>query len=316
MRALVFQDSELQVKDLPKPIPLEDEALIRILKAGICNTDMGLLKGYLGFKGIPGHEFVGEVIKSPDRNWIGKRVVGEINLSCGKCELCKRGNTNHCSSRRTVGIYKKDGAFAEYLTLPLRNIHSLPSHISNTEAVFVEPLAAALEIFEQIEIQRTDSVLILGDGKLGLLVAQVMKQKAEKVLCKGKYQRKLELLQDRGIKTLLKGQDIDDIFDIVVEATGNEEGLIEGLSRVKPCGRIILKSTYQGRPCLDVTKVVVDEIQMIGSRCGPFGKAIEALAQKQVEVKKMVDADFHLEKAGEAFELAKKPGTMKVLITP
>lgn len=316
MKTLFFEKGQLLIKTLPQPSPQENEALIKVLKAGICNTDLELIRGYMGFEGILGHEFVGRVVKTIDSNLMGKRVVGEINLACGKCEFCLEGMKEHCPWRQVLGISGKNGAFAEYLTLPLDNLHLLPPSISNIEAVFIEPLAASLEILEQIRIKGQDSVLVLGDGKLGLLIAQVMKLKTPRVSCAGKHKRKLEILKEKEIETYLSRRKLREKFDVVIEATGNEKGLSEALSLVKPRGRIVLKSTFQGKAKVDISKVVVNEIHLIGSRCGPFVRAVEVLGKKQVEVKKMVDGDFPLDKAKEAFALAQKPGAIKVLFTP
>jgi len=316
MKALFFEKNQLIIRTLPKPSPLRNEALIKVLKAGICNTDLELIKGYLGFEGILGHEFVGQVVEAADSKLVGKRVVGEINLACGKCECCLGGMKEHCPSRQILGISSKNGAFAEYLTLPLDNLHVLPPSVPDFEAVFIEPMAASLGILEQIRIKRQDSVLVLGDGKLGLLIAQVMKFKTPEVSCVGKHKRKLEVLKKKAIETHLLGTKIGDKFDVVVEATGNEQGLEGALLLVKPRGKIVLKSTFQGEAKIDISKIVVDEIHIIGSRCGPFLKAIEVLRKKQVEVKSMVDGDFPLDKAREAFAFAQKPGAIKILITP
>lgn len=316
MKALCLKKDQLNIKTLPQPSPRRNEALIKVLKAGICNTDLEMMKGYLGFEGILGHEFVGQVVEAANSKLVGKRVVGEINLGCGKCEYCRGGRKEHCPSRQVLGILNKDGALAEYLTLPMDNLHVLPPSISDVRAVFVEPLAASLEILEQIRIRRQDSVLVLGDGKLGLLIAQVSKLKTPKVSCVGKHRRKLEILKEKAVDTHLLGTRNRGKFDIVVEATGNEKGLNEALSAVKPKGTVILKSTFEGKTKVDVSKVVVDEIHLIGSRCGPFSKAIEVLSRKQVEVEKMVDGDFPLDRAKEAFAFAQKPEILKVLITP
>jgi threonine dehydrogenase-like Zn-dependent dehydrogenase len=316
MKALCLEKGQLKIRTLPQPSPLRNEALIKVLKVGICNTDLELIKGYLGFEGILGHEFVGQVVETADSKLAGQRVVGEINLGCGKCEYCLGGKKEHCPSRQVLGILNKDGALAEYLTLPMDNLHVLPSSISDVEAVFIEPLAASLEILEQIRIRRQDSVLVLGDGKLGLLIAQVLKLKTPKVSCVGKHKRKLDILQEKAVRAHLFGTRIEHKFDIVVEVTGNEKGLEEALSLVKPRGMVILKSTFQEEQKVDVSKVVVDEIHLIGSRCGPFLRAIEVLSHKQLEVEKMVDGDFPLDNAKEAFAFAQKPETIKVLITP
>ena len=316
MKALFLKKGRLVIKTLSKPSPLENEALIKVLKAGICNTDLELTEGYMRFEGILGHEFVGRVAKAADSKWLGKRVVGEINLGCGKCEYCLRGMEEHCPRRQVLGISGKNGAFAEYLTLPLENLHLLPSSISDVEAIFIEPLAASLEILEQIRIKKQDSVVVLGDGKLGLLIAQVMKLKTPRVSCVGRHKKKLEILKEKKIETYFDGKKLRKKFDVVIEVTGNEQGLSEALFLVKPRGKVILKSTFQEKPKVDISKIVVDEIHLLGSRCGPFSKAIEVLRKKQVEVERMVDGDFPLDKAREAFAFAQKPETIKVLITP
>ncbi len=316
MKALLLKKGKLRLEDMPMPIPSKGEAMIKVVKAGICNTDIEMLKGYMAFEGVLGHEFVGQVVKAADRRWRGRRIAGEINIACGKCEFCLGGNEKHCSSRQVLGIREKNGAFAQYLTLPVENLHLIPQTVSNQEAVFVEPLAAALEILEQVEISDNDSILVLGDGKLGLLVAQVMKTKTDRVVCLGRHKRKLEILKKKKIKTYLKGSKIEDSFDIVIEATGHKRGIEHALSRVKPKGKVILKSTYHQQASIDISKIVVDEIQIIGSRCGPFPKAIALLKRGLVDVLDMVDGDFPLDEAMEAFRLAREPATMKVLITP
>lgn len=329
MKALVLSKGKLRLEHLPKPVPSEDEALIRILKAGICNTDLELSRGYMSFEGIMGHEFVGRVVTCAQKDWVGKRVVGEINIGCGECADCGQGRENHCPSRKVLGILGKNGALAEFTTLPVKNLHLVPEDLSDTEAVFVEPLAAALEILEQVRIEERDSVLVLGDGKLGLLVARVMKLRTPHVSCIGKHARKLGLLRNKNITTFQVGDDpgkhtLDgrtrsdspSKYECVVEVTGKPSGLKAALLHAKPRGNIVIKSTYLGESCLDMSKVVVNEIMLVGSRCGPFDKALRALHQKRVSVLDMVDDDFPLNRAVEAFALARKPGSLKVLITP
>jgi threonine dehydrogenase-like Zn-dependent dehydrogenase len=316
MKAVVLEKGKIRLKDIRNPFPLENEVLVKVLKAGICNTDLELVKGYMEFEGVLGHEFVGQVVQTPKKSWLDRRVVGEINLSCGECDLCRRGLTRHCLRREVLGIQNKNGAFAEFLTLPLKNLHLLPSNISDAEGVFIEPLAAALEILEQIPLGRKDSVLVLGDGKLGLLAAQVMKLQTEKVHCRGRHERKLEILKKRNIQTSLSGEKLEQKFDVVVEATGKEKGIEEALLWVNPRGRVILKSTFKQKVNVDISKIVVDEIQLIGSRCGPFHKAIDVLKKKSVDVEALVDADFPLDRVEEAFVMAQKPEVIKVLLTP
>jgi len=316
MKALVLKNRRLDVDEIPDPVHSEEDALIKVIKAGICNTDIELVRGYMDFEGVPGHEFVGQVIQAKEREWVGKRVVGEINISCGECETCLQGNEKHCSSRTVLGISGKNGAFAELLTLPLKNLHLVPDSIPDSEAVFVEPLAAALQILEQVPIQERDTVLVLGDGKLGLLAAQAMRMETRNVSCWGKHDRKLAILRNKGILTSLTAQKADRSFDVVIEATGNEKGVKEALRMVRPGGTVVLKSTFVGQPRLDISKIIVDEIHLIGSRCGPFKKAIDVLRRKAVVIEKMVDGDFPLEKAQKAFRLAQESEVMKILLTP
>lgn len=316
MKAVIIESGTIRVKDVPKPETSADEALIKVRKAGICNTDLELAKGYMHFGGIVGHEFVGEVEYAADKEWMGKRVVGEINIYCGRCDLCRAGMTKHCSQRAVLGILSKDGAFAEYLTLPLKNCHQVPDSVSDYEAVFIEPLAAALEIFERVKLEKEERALVLGDGKLGLLVAQIMRQHTPNVICVGKHSRNLGILKKMGIKTHLSGIDLGRQFSVVVEATGNQKGLEEALRLVRPQGVIVLKSTFCGKAQIDISKIVVDEIQLIGSRCGPFPKAIRQIEQKRINVDDLIDGDFPLERSHEAFALAQEPGTLKILLTP
>jgi threonine dehydrogenase-like Zn-dependent dehydrogenase len=316
MQAVILKDRRVSVEEVPMPSVEEGEALIRVSKAGICNTDLEMIKGYMDFEGIIGHEFVGRVVETPVKDWIGKRVVGEINISCHKCEMCQAGYPKHCSSRRVLGIQGKEGVFAEFMTLPLSNLHSLPSEISDVEAVFVEPLAAALEILDQVQIRKEHEVLVLGDGKLGLLIAQVIRTQTPDVFCVGHHPRKLALLQRRGIRTCLKNCDRDQKFDMIVEATGNPKGISEALNRIKPRGKIVVKSTFYGQSGIDISRMVINEIQLIGSRCGPFEKALDFLKNKLIDVRDMVDGDYPLEEAQEALELAKRTKTIKVFLTP
>lgn len=329
MKALVFKKRHLRLEEVPKPVPSEGEALIKILKAGICSTDLELSRGYMDFEGILGHEFVGRVVTCARKDWIGKRVVGEINIGCGWCADCRQGRRNHCPSRRVLGILDKDGTIAEFTTLPVENLHLVPENLSDAEAVFVEPLAAALQILEQVKIRKNDDVLVLGDGRLGLLAAQVMRLRTPHVTCVGKHARKLGLLRDKDIVTVRDEEGMGEPtlegmtqsaspskFDCVVEATGEPSGLRTALRHAKPRGKIVIKSTFRGESCLDLAKLVVDEIMLVGSRCGPFGKALQTLLQDRVSVRDMIDGDFPLVRVMQAFALARKPGVLKVLITP
>jgi threonine dehydrogenase-like Zn-dependent dehydrogenase len=317
MRALVINNGLRLEKNYPLPTPLQGEALIRVLQAGICNTDLELVKGYMNFTGVPGHEFVGTVEQAVGREeLIGRRVAGEINAACGACETCRADRPTHCPNRTTLGIDRRDGTFADYVRLPFENLHPLPDSVSNDQAVFVEPLAAACEILEQVQIQPTDRVAVIGDGKLGLLCAQVIALTGCHLTAIGRHTEKLQILQQRGIATTTDPTAIDaQSLDLVVEATGTPSGFAAARQLVRPRGTIVLKSTYQGEALpVNLTMIVVDEITLIGSRCGPFEPAIQLLANKQVDVESMIQARFSLEEGVAAFERAARKGTLKVLV--
>lgn len=316
MKAVILEGRNVRVAERPVPEPGKGEALIKVTKAGICNTDLELERGYMQFEGILGHEFVGRVIEAPEPEWIGKRVVGEINIACGQCEFCLGGNSKHCPTRKVLGIHQKDGVFAEYVTLPLKNLHTLPADLSDTHGVFIEPLAAALDILDHICPAPHDTVLVLGDGKLGLLAARVIRTRSSNIFCVGHHIRKLALLEEDGISTAHDVREWDFKFDYVVEATGNPEGIEAALCSVKPKGKVVAKSTFHGLSGFDISTLVVNEIQLLGSRCGSFAKALEFLETYSLDPEKMVDEDFPLERAPEAFARAKKPGVIKVLLSP
>jgi threonine dehydrogenase-like Zn-dependent dehydrogenase len=316
MKAVVLKGKRICVEDVPTPRPAEGETLLKVIKAGICNTDLELVKGYMDFEGILGHEFIGRVVESPKKEWMGKRVVGEINLPCGSCEICSENDPKHCPSRKVLGIHQKDGIFAEFVAIPMENLLALPPKVTDREAIFVEPLAAAIAIFDQIQVDQKDEVLVLGDGKLGLLVAQVMQTRSANIFCVGHHPRKLALLQKRGIQTTQSSQEWDQKFDLVVEATGTSEAIEEALCFVKPKGKIIAKSTFHGMAKIDYSALVVNEIHLIGSRCGSFLKALEFLKKESVDLEEMVDADFPLADAKMAFDRAQNPEVIKVLLTP
>lgn len=336
MKALVFENGRLRLADdYPVPRPAAGEALVRVLLAGICATDLEIVKGYMGFAGIPGHEFVGVVEQADDPALAGQRVAGEINAACGACDLCAAGLARHCPGRTVLGIAGRDGAFAEYLALPERNLHPLPDTVTDEQAVFVEPLAAAFEIIEQVEVGDGSRVCVLGDGRLGLLAAQVLAARAPALLAVGRHPRNLALLERRGIRTALApdraararnpGSGVEHAhdtgggaglppFDLVVECSGSAAGLEAAMALVRPRGTIVLKSTIAGVRQLDLNRLVIDEITVTGSRCGPFAPAIEALASGRVDVRGMVDAEFALDKGAAAFARAAKPGALKVLL--
>ena len=318
MKALVWGKALRYVEDYPKPVPANGEALVRIRMAGICNTDLEITKGYMGFKGVPGHEFVGVVenIQGPLSHLTGKRVVGEINCVCGKCTFCVGNMKTHCPARTTLGIAGRDGAFAEYMTIPVENLLAVPETISDEEAVFAEPLAAAFEITDQVHVKPTDRVLVMGDGKLGLLSAFVLSLTQARVTLTGKHEDKLKIARDRQIEAVpLQDLNEDRVYDIVVEATGTAEGIAQALSLVKPRGTIVLKSTVAESKEINLTPVVVDEIKVIGSRCGPFKPALKALASGRINVKPLITAIYPLEKAMEAFERARDKSSLKVLVS-
>lgn len=302
-------------EDVPIPVPAPGEALIKILKAGICRTDLELVKGYMHFSGIPGHEFVGVVEKSDDdESWTGSRVVGEINCGCGVCLACRDGFKNHCATRTVLGIDGRNGAFAEYLTLPLENLYHVPDSISDEEAVFIEPLAAAYRVVEQV-ILRGKSVLVLGDGKLGLLIAQAAAVVKGNVTLCGRHPEKLKLVEGNDIATILEDElKHDKLYDIVVDATGNPDGIKTALAHTAARGKLVLKSTVAEPGTVDLNRLVINEISVIGSRCGPFEHAVALLEMKEVNVKMLIEKEFPLESALEAFEAAGRPGALKVLL--
>jgi threonine dehydrogenase-like Zn-dependent dehydrogenase len=293
----------------------EPSALIQVHLAGICSTDLQILKGYMNFKGVPGHEFVGSVIDGP-KDFVGKRVVGEINFGCGACDACARDLSRHCARRKVMGILNADGAFAEYVLLPARNLHVVPESIDDEEAVFTEPLAAAFEILMQIQINPGDEVLVLGDGKLGNLCAQVLRLTGAKVTAIGKHADKLALIKKAGVRTIRLDDWERRLFDIVVEATGSASGLELALSAVRPRGTLILKSTLAGIHQISLATIVINEINLIGSRCGPFPDALDALAAKQVSVRPLIEETYSLSEAVAAIDHAAKARTRKILLRP
>ena len=314
MRALFF-DNRLKLIDFPKPLRKKNQALIKVHMAGICNTDLEIYKGYKGFKGIPGHEFVGRVECCDNEKLMYKRVVGEINYGCGECYYCKKGLKSHCKERRVLGILNHHGAFAEYLVLPEENLHIVPDGISDEEAVFVEPLAACFQIIEQLHIKPTERVIVLGDGKLGLLAAQVLDLAGCDILLVGKHSSHLSLIQKRGIKTSLADDIYDMKADVVVECTGSPKGFEMALGLTRPKGKIVLKSTLAEKREIDITSLVIDEITVIGSRCGPFLPAIRALEKKLIDVKPLIHETYSIIDGVKAFEKAAQKGVLKVLLS-
>jgi threonine dehydrogenase-like Zn-dependent dehydrogenase len=314
MKGLWLENNQLELRtNIPIPEPPPGEALVRVLRAGICNTDLELIKGYYPYTGIIGHEFVGIVEQGP-KQLINQRVVGEINAACGNCRFCRRGQPTHCENRTVLGIVNRNGAFAEYLSLPIENLHLVPENVSTAAATFTEPIAAALEIQQQIQISKDDRVLVVGDGKLGQLIAQTLALTGCELLVVGRHEDKLINLAGKGIKTGLADSVTDRYFDISVDCTGNPEGFNIARRALRPRGTLILKSTYAGNISLDASSLVVDEITLIGSRCGPFVPALELLATEKVDVQYLIDSSYPLSQGLEAFEKAKTKGVLKVLL--
>ena len=314
MRAIVFDGQVRFRDDYPDPTPPPGEALVRVTAAGLCNTDLEIAKGYMGFTGVLGHEFVGVVEHAPDPTWVGRRVVGEINCSCGSCGACHAGMTGHCPNRTVLGILGRGGAFADRLCLPMENLHEVPEQVADEQAVFVEPLAAAFEILEQVSLGPDDRVAVLGDGKLGLLVAQALATTGCDLVAIGRHPDKLAHLEARGIATATADQLPAGRFDAVAECTGRAEGFEAALGLVRPRGTLVLKSTVAAGVPLNLAPVVIDEITIIGSRCGPFPRAIEALQRGEVSVREFVTATYPIAQAADAFDRARDRGAIKVLI--
>ena len=317
MLALRVDKKRVSLKEIEKPRHA-DEALVRVLLSGICNTDLEIARGYAGFKGTIGHEFVGLVEKSSNRSLVGRRVVGEINAGCGKCDLCRAGDSRHCSSRTVLGIVGRDGAHAEFLQLPNENLLVVPDNVPDEHAAFTEPLAAACGILERISISKSDRVAVIGDGKLGLLCAQVVALTGASLLMIGKHSSKLRIAERRGIETSSpkeaakqRGQ-----FDVVVEASGAASGFGLALDLLRPKGQLVLKSTFHGKTELDAARIVVDEITIVGSRCGRFTPALDLLKKAAVDVDSLISEEYPLSRGVHAMRRAGTKGVLKVLLRP
>ena len=320
MKALVFDEVLKLDKNYPNPTLKENEVLIKTSMVGICNTDYEITKGYMGYKGVLGHEFVGVVEqtgKNVDQNLIGKRVVGEINCACQECSYCHKNLQRHCPNRSTLGIWQKDGCFSEYFTLPKENVIAISDNIDDITATFTEPLAAAYEILEQIHIQPTDKVAILGDGKLGLCISLVFAAMNINYVHIGKHPEKLEISKKLGAKTMLLNEITDKekkSFDVVIEATGSTGGFETSASLVKPRGTLVLKSTIVAQEGLNLASIVVDEIKIQGSRCGQFAPVVKLLENKKIDVTPLVSGIYDVDDFENAFKKNSEKGTLKVLV--
>lgn len=321
MKAVVFNDKEgLVLKtDYTKPVPQKGEALIKISMAGICNTDAEIIKGYMGYSGVLGHEFVGvvEEVNDADKSWIGKRVVAEISYGCDNpdCPWCAVKNYRHCPDRHTIGIWRKDGCFAEYITLPTNILFEVPENVPDEQAVFVEPLAAACEITEQLHIEPTHKVVVLGDGKLGLTTALTLNAQNLDVTLVGKHQNKLDIAKAQGVKTMLLDElKVSNNFDVVVEATGSVSGFETSLNLVKPRGILVLKSTIATGKELNLAPIVINEITVLGSRCGQFGPALRLLKNNRIDFKPFISKIYSIDEAIKGFEANREKDSIKIIL--
>ncbi len=313
MRALWLENNQISMRDVSQP-GKPNEALIKIRKAGICSTDLELVKGYYPYTGILGHEFVGEVMDAPDKTWVGARVVGDINAVCGACEACLNGRPTHCENRTVLGIVHRDGVFAEYTTLPMENLHRVPDSVPDELAVFTEPLAAALEIQQQIQVRPTDRVLVIGAGRLGQLIAQTLALTGCDLHVAARHALQKKLLIARGIQITSEEEIQPRKWDIVVEVTGSSDGFNLARKAIRPRGMLVLKSTYRGDVNVNFSSIVVDEINIIGSRCGPFEPALRLLEKREVDPGVLIFGQYKLGDSIRAFEKAAQAGVLKVLL--
>lgn len=316
MKSVWLEEGKIGIRnDVEVPVPGEGEVLIRVVLAGICNTDLELVKGYYPFTGIPGHEFVGIVAECPScRSREGERVTGSINAVCHSCDMCRRGLPGHCRNRTVLGISGRNGAFAEFMVLPLENLFSIPGHLADERAVFTEPLAAALQVTEQIEISDQDKVIVAGSGKLGQLISESLRSLGYFPEAVARYPAQRNRLEKLGIPCRSPQDLAKSSYDVVIEATGTPDGLGMSLDLVRPRGTLVLKSTYEGKAGVDLSRVVVDEITLLGSRCGPFPKALELLASGKVAPEDMIQEIFGLEEGDKAFAAAAEAGSGKILL--
>ena len=317
MLALRVENKKLAIRKIDQPHNA-GEALVRVLLSGICNTDLEIARGYAGFNGTIGHEFVGVVEASDDRDLIGQRIVGEINAGCGNCELCRAGDPRHCATRTVLGIHGRDGAHAEFLQLPNVNLIPVPENIPDEHAVFAEPLAAACGVLERASIVQSDRVAVIGDGKLGLLCAQVAALTGAHVLLVGKHAEKLRIAERRGIETSTPKEAGKRArqFDVVVEASGAAGGFKLALDLLRPKGQLVLKSTFHGATEIDAARIVVDEISIIGSRCGRFQPAVDLLKKQAIDLDSLISEEYPLAHGMKAMRRAKAKGILKILLRP
>ncbi|HZS54382.1 MAG TPA: alcohol dehydrogenase catalytic domain-containing protein [Bryobacteraceae bacterium] len=314
MIAVELESGTVSIREKPVPDRPPEFALLKTRVAGICNTDLELQRGYYGFVGTPGHEFVAEVVEADSRSLVGKRVAGEINLACGHCSFCAVGLARHCRNRTVLGIVKHPGAFAEFFTLPQQNLHLIPDNVSDEEAVFVEPLAAACEILDQVSIPQDERVAVLGDGKLGLLITQVLRTHGAHVTLYGHHSAHLAMAQRWGIEASDSSERPLAEYQFVIEATGSGTGLRQAVAMTRPRGTIVMKSTIHGDLPIDTAPIIVNEITLLGSRCGRFEPALDLLKHRQLDVRSMLANEFALADAPKAFAEAAKPGVLKVLL--
>ena len=314
MIAVHIERGKVSMRDIVKPKRGKSQAILRLITGGICNTDLELMRGYYAFKGTPGHEFVAEVVDADSKKWVGKRVVGEINASCGRCEWCRRKLGRHCPERTVLGIVNHPGAFAEFFMLPEANLLEVPAAVPTEFAVFTEPVAAACEILEQVKIAKGEAVAVLGDGKLGLLIAQVLQAHGAKVSQFGKHKAKLEISAATGVKTYITDKLPEEAFGKVVDATGSAQGLSSAIHMTRPRGVVIMKSTVNEKATIDTAPIIVNEITLIGSRCGRFEPAMKLIRGKKLNLGPMIHDRFPLEQAPNAFKNAAERGVLKVLL--
>jgi len=314
MKALAHEDGPVVV-DVPEPVCGAEEALVAVRMAGICATDLEVTRGYRAFRGLMGHEMVGEVVECvADPSWVGQRVAAEINVTCGLCDMCARGRGNHCRKRTVMGIHARPGCFAERVALPVRNLHRVPEHVPDQAAVFTEPLAAAYAITTQVDVAAMSSIAVLGDGRLGLLIAMALHECGGDVTLIGRHPHKLAIAEAVGVRVQTVDATDGESFELVVEATGSHGGLARALELVAARGTVVLKSTMHRAPTVDTNRIVVDEIRLLGSRCGPFPTALAALGSGAVDPAPLVDATYPLDRGVEAVAHAARKGTLKILL--